>query len=380
MSLKVLFNASTNVVGGGVQIAVDFIRQSVERNSGMEWHYACSSEIDKNLASIGVSPANKHVFFETPARSLQMRSRLRDIAETIRPEIIFTMSGPTYVDFPQKHLLGCSNAYITNPNEYAFRHNLNLIEQVMLKAKLRYQLNWTKKADCWLFQTEAARNGFVKRAGVERRNTYVVGNALSPEFSNLGCRDNRTVGGRFNILVPSAYYRHKNLEIVPSVASIIKGRLNRLNMNIDFCFILTMQHPSPNERAILDEAKKLGVADCIVNRGPFLLSEAPDLYLNSDMMFMPTLLETFSASYLEAMASGCPIVTTDLDFARDICGDAAHYYPPMDAEKAAETVMTLIMNAESRDMLVRKGLARLKSFPTIEERYDAIVDVIKAMV
>lgn len=35
---------------------------------------------------------------------------------------------------------------------------------------------------------------------------------------------------------------------------------------------------------------------------------------------MPTVLEVFSATYPEAMA--LPIVTSDLDFARDICDNA----------------------------------------------------------
>ena len=59
---------------------------------------------------------------------------------------------------------------------------------------------------------------------------------------------------------------------------------------------------------------KVGVAEC------------PYLYEQADIMFMPILLECFTATYPEAMRMEVPIVTTDLDFAHGLCGDAACYY------------------------------------------------------
>jgi glycosyltransferase involved in cell wall biosynthesis len=77
------------------------------------------------------------------------------------------------------------------------------------------------------------------------------------------------------------------------------------------------------------EARRYSVSDSIFNVGWLTLSECIDWYNRSDIVFLPTLLETFSATYLEAMRMGRPIVTCDLDFARDICKDAAAYFPPL---------------------------------------------------
>ena len=65
------------------------------------------------------------------------------------------------------------------------------------------------------------------------------------------------------------------------------------------------------------------------------ITECPSLYEQADVMFQPTLLECFSATYPEAMKMQRPIVTTDIEFAHGLCGPAAHYYSPLSAEDAA---------------------------------------------
>ena len=96
--------------------------------------------------------------------------------------------------------------------------------------------------------------------------------------------------------------------------------------------------------------------------------EDPSLYKECDAMFLPSLLECFSASYPEAMAMEKPIVTTDQGFARSICGDAALYYSPVDPVDAANKISRLIREPKLQKQLIENGKIRLKTFPTPEER------------
>ena len=72
-----------------------------------------------------------------------------------------------------------------------------------------------------------------------------------------------------------------------------------------------------------------------------MVENCPKLYNQADAMFLPTLLETFSASYPEAMKMERPILTSDLDFAKDICGDAALYFNPLDSYDIANKIKTI---------------------------------------
>ena len=104
------------------------------------------------------------------------------------------------------------------------------------------------------------------------------------------------------------------------------------------------------------------------------------MYADSHIVFMPTLLETFSATYPEAMAMQRPIVTTDLDFAHDICKSAAVYYSPLSAEDAAEKILRVIEDAGLRQQLISEGAKVLSALPSPQEKYEQLVAYMREIV
>ena len=69
---------------------------------------------------------------------------------------------------------------------------------------------------------------------------------------------------------------------------------------------------------------------------------APMCTAQSDAMLLPTMLECFSASYPEAMVMKKPVLTSDLSFARSICGNAAIYFNPFDPADIADKIIGLV--------------------------------------
>lgn len=59
------------------------------------------------------------------------------------------------------------------------------------------------------------------------------------------------------------------------------------------------------------------------------------------------------------MHFGLPILTSDLDFAREVCGDAALYFDPWSPESLKGAILRLKNHPDLRDNLVEKGHARL---------------------
>ena len=117
-----------------------------------------------------------------------------------------------------------------------------------------------------------------------------------------------------------------------------------------------------------DFEQHIGEHPNIFNIGPVPPEEGPGLYAECDGMFLPTLAECFSASYPEAMAMEKPIVTTDLGFARSICGEAALFFEPKNAEAAAEQIIRLIGDEDLQQDLIEKGKRQLETFDTPRER------------
>jgi glycosyltransferase involved in cell wall biosynthesis len=94
---------------------------------------------------------------------------------------------------------------------------------------------------------------------------------------------------------------------------------------------------------------------------------------------MPSLLETFSANYPEAMATGRPLVATDLDFARAICGDAAVFFESRSAESAAGAILELLGSEALWYEKIESGRRVLADLPTPAERFAMYEQTIRQM-
>lgn len=130
--------------------------------------------------------------------------------------------------------------------------------------------------------------------------------------------------------------------------------------NYDFKFLISL--PSENDlfKKIKKKSKKLGVFDKLVNLGQLNLNSVYQQYKKCDCLFLPTLIEIFSATYLEAMAMQIPVVTTDLHFAREICGEAALYFDPLCAEDASLKLDEVLKNKNTKNDLIKKVMIKLK--------------------
>jgi len=65
---------------------------------------------------------------------------------------------------------------------------------------------------------------------------------------------------------------------------------------------------------------------------------------------------------VEAMASGLPVVASDLAVHREICEDAAVYFPRFSPEAVAEHVAKLAASPETRRRMATLGEQRSQQF------------------
>ena len=80
-----------------------------------------------------------------------------------------------------------------------------------------------------------------------------------------------------------------------------------------------------------------------------------ELYRNAVCLLFPTFYEGFGLPAIEAMAYGCPVVTSDIPVMREVCGDAALYCNPNEPGDIADKVRMLAENSEMREQLRHRG-------------------------
>jgi glycosyltransferase involved in cell wall biosynthesis len=89
-----------------------------------------------------------------------------------------------------------------------------------------------------------------------------------------------------------------------------------------------------------------------------MLGYVPDedlgaLYAHAAWLLFPSLYEGFGLPALEAMANGCPVIAADAGSLPEVCGDAALYFNPRDADALAA-----LLAGPARDPVLRERLRR----------------------
>lgn len=109
----------------------------------------------------------------------------------------------------------------------------------------------------------------------------------------------------------------------------------------------------------VETGKKLGVIDEL---GYVTEEQLTKLYSRARALVYPSRYEGFGLPPLEAMAIGCPVITTRCTSIPEVCGDAALYVDPNDDQTLAQALVQLDASNHLRSLLIARGLRQAERF------------------
>jgi glycosyltransferase involved in cell wall biosynthesis len=86
------------------------------------------------------------------------------------------------------------------------------------------------------------------------------------------------------------------------------------------------------------------------------------MYRLAGVFVFPSLYEGFGLPPLEAMASGTPVVTSNVSSLPEVTGDASMLVDPLSPRSIADGIVAVLSDGDLRRSLRRKGLARARQF------------------
>ncbi len=86
------------------------------------------------------------------------------------------------------------------------------------------------------------------------------------------------------------------------------------------------------------------------------------LYNIATVFIMPSLYEGFGLPILEAMSSGCPVITTREGSLSEVAGEAAYYVDAYSVESIKQGLQKVFINSKLQAELSQKGLIQTKKF------------------
>lgn len=86
------------------------------------------------------------------------------------------------------------------------------------------------------------------------------------------------------------------------------------------------------------------------------------IYASATALVMPSLYEGFGLPVLEAMQSGCPVITSGEGSLREVAGSSAYYIDPYDVNSIVQGINEITSDGPLRNTLSKKGLIQAKKF------------------
>lgn len=114
-----------------------------------------------------------------------------------------------------------------------------------------------------------------------------------------------------------------------------------------------------DEIALID---KLALTDWVRMLGWVGRDDLPALYAGAEALLLPSLYEACPSPILEAMATGCPIVTSNRYGTAELAGDAAILVNPEDVDDIAAGMRRAIEDDTCRQQIVENGRQRIREF------------------
>ena len=231
-------------------------------------------------------------------------------------------------------------------------------------------LEWSRKrypASCRdatkiITLSEFSRSTMADRYGIPLEKIHVIPLAVGGEFY-LSQDDLALDAVKAKYDLPSEYafypantWPHKNHPILLKALHLLGVKHGR-RLKCVFTGVARGGHD-----AFLKAAEEYDLTGQIHLLGYVEKRDMPLLYRGARFLVFPSLFEGFGLPLLEAMASDCPVLCSNVASIPEVVGDAALFFDPHDPEAIADTMHRILTDEELRRRLVHAGRERSRYF------------------
>ncbi|MFV9567104.1 glycosyltransferase family 4 protein [Thermoanaerobacter mathranii] len=171
------------------------------------------------------------------------------------------------------------------------------------------------------------------------------------------------------ILAVGASYPHKNYDTLIKAISLISDK------NVS---LIIVGGRNEYRNYLKKLTRELNLADKVLFIEYVPQEDLPYFYSAAKCLVYPSLYEGFGLPPLEAMACGCPVITSNTSSLPEVVGDAGVMVNPYNVEEIARAIDLVLSNENLRREMIEKGLKQVQKFSwrkTAEEIYKVIKEI-----
>ncbi|MDO5760917.1 MAG: glycosyltransferase [Bacteroidota bacterium] len=399
--MNILINASNIKIGGGVQVT-DYICNAIIEPSLLQvtnaktstykqkfpehkFFIVLSSYLSKTKEKLSLCNDIKVYTYDIKNNFttllLGRDCFLDDLIKENKVDCVITVFGPSRWVPKVRHLCGFAMAQLIL-RDSPFFSICSLREKFYWKYVFSISRKLLFQKCSKLFYSENKYISQKVESLFHNSQCFTITNYYNPIYENPKLWKNKTLNkfDGITLLNISSSYSYKNLQISLRVAKVLEERYPDFKFRFVFSvkkedFLNSeyvkngLNHPrGKKEKKMYDLS-----LEHFVFLGKVDLEECPSLYQQSDFVFVPTLMESFTALYPESFKMQKPLLTSDLPFAKGLCGNAAEYFSPLDAEDIAEKIYSLANNPNKQKELILAGEKQLLTYDNNTQRINKLL-------
>lgn len=357
-----------------MRVAINLLTEDPQRPSGAHWFWtrvipemAKRLDADEELHLL-VSPASRHhhtgygenVHFITYPWSNE-RQRLRTLSEHLYSPLRLPLSRIDVLNTPIAPAVNPSWSLVIHlKTMHAFTAPNSVAPFVRLYRRMSYPRS-VRLAEAIIVNSESARAEVHRYLSVDPRKVALIYEAVDHElFKPADAAEARVDVAPFGVTKPfalfvSSLWPYKNCDGLLRAWVAARPDLHGRQLAI----------VGPGRDATYTEqlhqlARDLGISEDVVFVGGVPLEITARFYQAADVFVYPSFTETFGLPILEAMACGCPVVTSDLSAMPEIAGGAAVLADPHDPKSIAAGILEAC--GPRAEVLRASGLRRAQQF------------------
>jgi glycosyltransferase involved in cell wall biosynthesis len=236
---------------------------------------------------------------------------------------------------------------------------------------VRGSMTWyCRRADAIFSPSERVKSDIIERLGVPGEKIHVKAYGVADRFWNrLDPRDLERVRQRYTL--PARFFLFvggvtplKNLPTLLRAMAMLQDRIPHTLVLSGFS-----RWKAGDGLALV---RRLGLEDRVMNVGWVDDADQPALYQLATGLLFPSLYEGFGFPVVEAMASGCPVVTSTGGSLPEVAGDAALIVDPNDVQSLADAARRIAVDNECAQRLIELGYQRARRF-----RWDHVATLLR---
>jgi len=238
----------------------------------------------------------------------------------------------------------------------------NISEKILLKLDIRY----IKRASHIIAVSQNTKSDLVKYLNIPEKKISVIYNGVDHNifrpYQPYDMRPHhirlRTLRHKPYILYVGSERRRKNLGRLFEAFARLKGEFSRLKL-------VKIGGPGRSEHFRSDMLKTvsaLGITEDVIFVDHISEVDLAYHYSSAALLAYPSLYEGFGFPPLEAMACGCPVVTSNTSSLPEVVGKAGIMVNPYDTRNLVQAMRQVLTDNELRDNMVRKGLEQARQF------------------